>query len=41
VDGVVDSLADIFDGFKAIVRQFSPEDRLRLFHDNTARVYGL
>jgi predicted TIM-barrel fold metal-dependent hydrolase len=41
VDGVVDSLTDIFDGFKSIVRKFSPEDRLRLFHDNTVRVYGL
>ncbi|BBU31037.1 hypothetical protein BTHE68_47710 [Burkholderia sp. THE68] len=41
VDGVVDRMTDIFDGFKQIVRGYSVEDRLRLFHDNTARVYGI
>ena len=41
VDGIVDRLADIFDGFKAITRSFDPRDRLRLFYDNTARIYGL
>ncbi|MCG5072084.1 amidohydrolase family protein [Paraburkholderia tagetis] len=41
VDGVVDTLTDIFDGFKQIARAWSIEDRLRLFHDNAVRVYGL
>ncbi|VVE15713.1 amidohydrolase [Pandoraea eparura] len=41
VDTVVDDMTDIFDGFKAIARAYSVEDRLRLFYDNTARVYDL
>ncbi|BAN27735.1 amidohydrolase family protein [Caballeronia insecticola] len=41
VDGVVDRLTDIFDGFKQIVRTRSVEDRLSLFYDNTVRLYGL
>lgn len=41
VDGVVDRMTDIFDGFKAIVRGYSVEDRLRLFYDNAVRVYGI
>nr|WP_284506376.1 amidohydrolase family protein [Caballeronia sp. INDeC2] len=41
VDGVVDRMSDIFDGFKEIVRGFSVEDRLRLFYDNAVRVYGM
>ncbi|MFL9888612.1 amidohydrolase family protein [Paraburkholderia agricolaris] len=41
VDGVVDRMTDIFDGFKQIVHTYAVRDRLKLFYDNTARVYGL
>lgn len=41
VDGVVDRMTDIFDGFKEIARTYPAEDRLKLFYDNTVRVYGL
>ncbi|UCP11792.1 amidohydrolase family protein [Pseudomonas sp. MM213] len=41
VDGVVNSLSEVFDGFKTIVRDRSLEDRLALFHDNARRIYRL
>lgn len=41
VDGVVDRMTDIFDGFKAIAARYSIADRLALFHDNAVRVYGM
>lgn len=41
VDGVVNSLSEVFDGFKTIVRQRSLADRLALFHDNARRIYRL
>ena len=41
VDGLVASFDTIYRGFKAIVRDFSPADRRRLFHDNAVRVYRL
>lgn len=41
VDGVVDRMTDIFDGFKEIARIYPAEGRLKLFYDNTVRVYGL
>ncbi|MVV52311.1 thioesterase [Pseudomonas sp. PB120] len=41
VDGVVNSLSEVFDGFKTIVRDRSPTDRLALFHDNARRIYRL
>jgi predicted TIM-barrel fold metal-dependent hydrolase len=31
----------IFDGFKAIVRDFSPDEQSALFHDNARRVYRI
>jgi len=41
VDGVVNSLSEVFDGFKTIVRERSVNDRLALFHDNARRLYRL
>lgn len=41
VDGVVDSMAVILDGFKTIVNKMSLVDRLALFHDNARRIYRL
>ncbi|MEO6676487.1 MAG: amidohydrolase family protein [Pseudomonas sp.] len=41
VDGVVNSLSEVFDGFKTIVRDRSRADRLALFHDNARRLYRL
>ncbi len=41
VDGVVNSLSEVFDGFKTIIRERSPADRLALFHDNARRLYRL
>ena len=41
VDGVVNSLSEVFDGFKTIVRDRSRADRLALFHDNARRIYRL
>ncbi|MFJ3487791.1 amidohydrolase family protein [Pseudomonas sp. NPDC090202] len=41
VDGVVNGLGEIFDGFKAIVGERSVAERLSLFHDNARRLYRL
>ncbi|RON43738.1 amidohydrolase family protein [Pseudomonas frederiksbergensis] len=41
VDGVVNSLSEVLDGFKTIVRDRSRTDRLALFHDNARRIYRL
>lgn len=41
VDGVVNSMSAILDGFKSIVRDMSVVDRLALFHDNARRLYRL
>jgi predicted TIM-barrel fold metal-dependent hydrolase len=41
VDRLVASFDTIYGGFKAIVRDFSPGDRHRLFHDNAVRLYRL
>jgi len=41
VDGLVATLASIFDGFKAIVADFDAGARAALFHDNAMRVYRL
>jgi predicted TIM-barrel fold metal-dependent hydrolase len=41
VDGVVNSLGEVLDGFKTIVRNRSLADRLALFHDNARRIYRL
>ncbi|SAK94213.1 amidohydrolase [Caballeronia catudaia] len=41
VDGVVDRMTDIFDGFKAIAAPYSIADRLALFYDNAVEVYRM
>jgi predicted TIM-barrel fold metal-dependent hydrolase len=41
VDGVVNSLSEVLDGFKAIVRERPLAERLALFHDNARRIYRL
>lgn len=41
VDGVVSSFDEIYSGFKAITRHLPAEARLKLFHDNAARIYRL
>lgn len=41
VDGICADFGTIYDVFKASVAGLSPQDRLRLFHDNAARWYGL
>jgi len=41
VDGVVNSLSEVLDGFKAIVRDRPLAERLALFHDNARRIYRL
>jgi predicted TIM-barrel fold metal-dependent hydrolase len=41
VDGLVASFDTIYRGFAAIVQDFSPTDRRRLFHDNAVRLYRL
>jgi predicted TIM-barrel fold metal-dependent hydrolase len=41
VDGVVNGMSEILDGFKTIVRERSASDRLALFHDNARRIYRL
>jgi predicted TIM-barrel fold metal-dependent hydrolase len=41
VDSLVVRLDDLFSGFKAMVSNRSPEERLALFHDNAVALYGL
>ncbi|MEX3772802.1 amidohydrolase [Pseudomonas sp. MYb118] len=41
VDGVVNSLSEVFDGFKHLVRSRPRSERLALFHDNARRIYRL
>ena len=41
VDSLCATYDEIFDGFKAITADFSPADRLKLFHDNAVRLYRL
>lgn len=41
VDGVVNGMSEILDGFKTIVRDRPVTDRLALFHDNARRLYRL
>jgi predicted TIM-barrel fold metal-dependent hydrolase len=41
VDGLVASFDTIYEGFKAIVRDFPLADQRRLFHDNAVRFYRL
>jgi predicted TIM-barrel fold metal-dependent hydrolase len=39
VDGLVATFDAIVSGFAAIVRDFPPDDRRKLFHDNAVRLY--
>lgn len=41
VDSVVVTLDALFSGFKQMVAERSPRERLALFHDNAAALYGL
>lgn len=41
VDGLVASMASIFDGFKQLTRQLAPAERLALFCDNACALYRL
>jgi len=41
VDGLCASFAAIYGGFRAIVGDFGPADRRRLFHDNAVRIYAM
>lgn len=41
VDGVVNGMSEILDGFKRIVRERPVSERLALFHDNAQRIYRL
>lgn len=41
VDGLVADFDTIFDGFKAITRDFTPQERRRLFCENALRIYRL
>jgi len=41
VDSLCGSFATIFGGFREIVRDFSPADRRKLFHDNAIRSYAM
>jgi predicted TIM-barrel fold metal-dependent hydrolase len=41
VDSLCGSFTTIFGGFREIVRDFSPADRRKLFHDNAIRIYAM
>lgn len=41
VDGLCGSFAEIYDGFRAIVADFSPSEQRALFHDNAIRLYAM
>lgn len=41
VDGLCASFDQIYSGFRAIVRDFSPLEQQRLFHDNAVRIYAM
>jgi predicted TIM-barrel fold metal-dependent hydrolase len=41
VDGLCASFDEIFDGFDAITRGFSHDERQQLFHDNAVRIYAI
>ncbi len=41
VDGLCASLETIFAGFREMVRDFTPAEQRRLFHDNAKRIYGM
>jgi predicted TIM-barrel fold metal-dependent hydrolase len=41
VDGLCGDFDTIYGGYELITRDFRPEDRLKMFHDNAVRVYRL
>ena len=41
VDKVSCSYTSLFNAFKIIVKDFSAEDKKKLFHDNAVRIYRL
>jgi predicted TIM-barrel fold metal-dependent hydrolase len=41
VDGLCGDFDTIYGGYETITRDFQPQDRRRLFHDNAVRVYRL
>ena len=41
VDSLVADFDTIYDGFKAITRDFAAADRAKLFHENAGRYYRL
>ena len=41
VDGMCASFETIFNGFAAIVSDFTPEEQRKLFHDNARRIYRI
>jgi predicted TIM-barrel fold metal-dependent hydrolase len=41
VDRLCATYDAIFTGFKAITADFDDEERMKLFHDNAARIYRL
>jgi predicted TIM-barrel fold metal-dependent hydrolase len=41
VDSLCATFDEIYDGFDAITADFSAQDRQRLFHDNTVRIYAI
>jgi len=41
VDGLCASFAEIYEGFRQITDQFSPQEQRALFHDNASRIYAM
>jgi predicted TIM-barrel fold metal-dependent hydrolase len=41
VDSLCATFAQIFDGFRAIVRDFADTEQRALFHDNAIRLYAM
>jgi predicted TIM-barrel fold metal-dependent hydrolase len=41
VDGLCGSFSAIYDGFAAITRDFSEQEKRALFHDNAIQIYGM
>ena len=41
VDGLCGTFDAIFSGFREMVRDFTPGEQRRLFHDNAVRIYGM
>jgi predicted TIM-barrel fold metal-dependent hydrolase len=41
VDSLCATFATIYNGFREIVRDFSPSEQRALFHDNAIRIYGM